>query len=34
VKSVTAGALKGKMHVAENFDEPLPDMLVAAFEGG
>ena len=27
------GALKGKMHVAEDFDAPLPDPLLAAFEG-
>ena len=27
------GALKGKMHVAEDFDAPLPDTLLAAFEG-
>jgi prevent-host-death family protein len=29
----TPGALKGKMHVAEDFDAPLPDALLAAFEG-
>ena len=27
------GALKGKIHVAEDFDAPLPDTLLAAFEG-
>lgn len=27
------GALKGKMHVADDFDAPLPDALLAAFEG-
>jgi prevent-host-death family protein len=27
------GALKGKMHIAEDFDAPLPDDLQALFEG-
>lgn len=27
------GALKGKMKIAADFDEPLPDELQAAFEG-
>ena len=27
------GALKGKIHIAEDFDAPLPDDLQAAFEG-
>lgn len=27
------GALKGKMHVADDFDAPLPNDLQAAFEG-
>ena len=27
------GALKGKMHVADDFDAPLPESLLAAFEG-
>jgi prevent-host-death family protein len=27
------GALKGKMHVAVDFDAPLSDTLLAAFEG-
>ncbi|MDF3839009.1 type II toxin-antitoxin system Phd/YefM family antitoxin [Cupriavidus basilensis] len=27
------GMLKGKVHIAEDFDAPLPDDLIAAFEG-
>ena len=27
------GALKGKIHVADDFDAPLPDDLQVAFEG-
>lgn len=27
------GALKGKMHVADDFDAPLSDAVQAAFEG-
>ena len=27
------GGLKGKIHVADEFDAPLPDDTVAAFEG-
>lgn len=27
------GALKGKIRIAEDFDAPLPDDLLAAFEG-
>ena len=27
------GALKGKLNVAEDFDAPLPDPLLATFEG-
>lgn len=27
------GMLKGKMRIAENFDAPLPDELLNAFEG-
>lgn len=27
------GALKGKIHVADDFDAPLPEPLLAAFEG-
>lgn len=27
------GALKGKMKIADDFDAPLPDDLLAAFEG-
>ena len=27
------GALKGKMHVADGFDAPLPESLLPAFEG-
>lgn len=37
IKSVvavrSAGALKGKITIAEDFDAPLPDALAAAFEG-
>lgn len=29
----TPGALKGKMHIADDFDAPLPADLQAAFEG-
>jgi prevent-host-death family protein len=28
------GALRGKIRIAANFDAPLPDHLLAAFEGG
>lgn len=27
------GALKGKMRIADDFDAPLPDEILAAFEG-
>ncbi|AQV96983.1 antitoxin [Cupriavidus necator] len=27
------GGLKGKVHIAEDFDAPLPDDVIAAFEG-
>lgn len=27
------GALKGKIHIADDFDAPLPDDIQAAFEG-
>jgi hypothetical protein len=27
------GALKGKVHMAADFDAPLPDEVIAAFEG-
>jgi len=27
------GRLRGKIHVPDNFDEPLPDDLLDAFEG-
>jgi prevent-host-death family protein len=27
------GALKGKIRIADDFDAPLPDDLIAAFEG-
>ena len=27
------GGLKGKIHIADDFDAPLPDDVVAAFEG-
>jgi len=27
------GALKGKLHVPDDFDAPLPDWLLDAFEG-
>lgn len=29
----TPGAMKGKMKIAADFDAPLPDDLLAAFEG-
>lgn len=28
-----AGALKGKIKIADDFDEPLPDQIAASFEG-
>jgi prevent-host-death family protein len=28
------GSLKGKIRIAEDFDAPLPDDVIAAFEGG
>lgn len=28
------GALKGKIHISADFDAPLPDELLSAFEGG
>lgn len=27
------GALKGKIHMSDDFDAPLPDEVIAAFEG-
>ncbi len=27
------GSLAGKLHVPDNFDDPLPDDIIAAFEG-
>jgi prevent-host-death family protein len=27
------GGLKGKVHIADDFDAPLPDGVIAAFEG-
>jgi len=27
------GGLKGKVHIANDFDAPLPDDVIAAFEG-
>jgi prevent-host-death family protein len=27
------GGLKGKIHIADDFDAPLPDDILAAFEG-
>ena len=27
------GMLKGKIHIADDFDAPLPDDILAAFEG-
>ncbi len=27
------GGLKGKIRIADDFDEPLPDDVIAAFEG-
>lgn len=28
------GALKGKIHISEDFDAPLPDDILDLFEGG
>ena len=28
------GVLKGKVRISDDFDAPLPDAVVAAFEGG
>lgn len=28
-----AGALKGQIHVPDDFDDPLPDDIMRAFEG-
>jgi len=27
------GVLKGKIHIADDFDAPLPEEILAAFEG-
>jgi antitoxin (DNA-binding transcriptional repressor) of toxin-antitoxin stability system len=32
-KKIQFGVLKGKVKVAEDFDAPLPDKLLSAFEG-
>jgi prevent-host-death family protein len=29
----TPGSMKGKIHIADDFDAPLPDEIQAAFEG-
>jgi hypothetical protein len=29
----TLGALRGRLHVPDDFDDPLPDDLIRAFEG-
>jgi prevent-host-death family protein len=31
---VRFGLLKGKIKIAKDFDEPLPDEIIAAFQGG
>jgi prevent-host-death family protein len=32
-RPIRFGLLKGKIHVADNFDAPLPDDMLAEFEG-
>lgn len=32
-RPIRFGMLKGKIHVAEDFDAPLPDDVLAGFEG-
>ena len=32
-KKIKFGALKGKIHMPDDFDAPLPDWLLDAFEG-
>jgi len=32
-KPIIFGLLKGKLHVADDFDDPLPDDVLAEFEG-
>ncbi len=32
-KKIRLGMLKGKMRMPDNFDDPLPDWLLDAFEG-
>lgn len=32
-KPVVFGLLKGKLHISEDFDAPLPDEVLAEFEG-
>ena len=32
-KQIVFGLLKGKIHVADDFDAPLPDDVLADFEG-
>ena len=33
VRKIHYGLLKGKIHIAEDFDAPLPEDMLAAFEG-
>ena len=33
-KPIVFGLLKGKIHVADDFDAPLPDDIMADFEAG
>lgn len=32
-RKITFGLLKGKIEIAEDFDDPLPDDLLSSFEG-
>ncbi len=32
-RAIRFGVLKGKVHVADDFDAPLPDEVLAGFEG-
>lgn len=33
-RTIVYGLLKGKIHVADDFDAPLPDEILAEFEDG
>lgn len=32
-RKITFGLLKGKIEIAEDFDDPLPDDVLSSFEG-